>query len=279
MQNAQNKSQKWLTVSGRSKQDPSKHTHACVQWSHASVGLVQARPNHISSVSAVFGRLYGHFLAAREVSSCHTPCYMSFSQWSLATSRRCAANNWFIYSSRTRCSHLLTVCWSWRCNSVHVWLFVLDVDHPPDGVPACGSCTFYNRSQAEVLQTKCHHSWNARCNCLYSCHVMTFWNLIGSAHSLEATHRPFLLQPGNKAGCRLNDIYTWMQTKWFAYNEFMLKWPINQAQSLHWVSELSHDSLACGCMEEGEQGEGSCEGVRMWEEGGGCGGWGSVREV
>ena len=23
----------------------------------------------------------------------------------------------------------------------------------PDGVPACGSCTFYNRSQAEVLQT------------------------------------------------------------------------------------------------------------------------------
>jgi len=31
-------------VVGPSKQS-SKHTHACEQWSHASVGLTQARPN------------------------------------------------------------------------------------------------------------------------------------------------------------------------------------------------------------------------------------------
>ena len=40
----QNKSRKWLTVSGRSKQ-AKKHTHIRVQWSHASVGLTQACPN------------------------------------------------------------------------------------------------------------------------------------------------------------------------------------------------------------------------------------------
>jgi len=45
-QNMQNKSREWLTVSGRSKQAPSKHTHARVQWSRAIVGLTQARPNY-----------------------------------------------------------------------------------------------------------------------------------------------------------------------------------------------------------------------------------------
>ena len=44
----QNKSRKWFTVSGRSKQ-ASKHTHARVQWIHASVGLAQARPNKLLS--------------------------------------------------------------------------------------------------------------------------------------------------------------------------------------------------------------------------------------
>ena len=38
-----------FTVSGLSKQ-ASKHTHACAQWSHASVGLAQARPNNCTEV-------------------------------------------------------------------------------------------------------------------------------------------------------------------------------------------------------------------------------------
>jgi len=45
----QNKGQKWFTVSGQSKQaskQASKHSHARMQWSHASVGLAQARPNN-----------------------------------------------------------------------------------------------------------------------------------------------------------------------------------------------------------------------------------------
>jgi len=42
---------------------------------------------------------------------------MPFFQCSLATSGRCVVNNLFIYSSRTRYSHLLSACWSWRCNS------------------------------------------------------------------------------------------------------------------------------------------------------------------
>ena len=47
-----------------------------------------------------------------------------FSQCSLDTSERCAANNLFIHSSPTRCSRLLSACWTWRCNSSHsekVW--------------------------------------------------------------------------------------------------------------------------------------------------------------
>jgi len=43
---------------------------------------------------------------------------MPFSQCSLATSGRCAANNLFTYSSLTWYSHILSACWSWRCNSV-----------------------------------------------------------------------------------------------------------------------------------------------------------------
>jgi len=39
----QNKSQKWLTVSGRSKQ-ASKHTHARVQWSHLVWGSLRLTP-------------------------------------------------------------------------------------------------------------------------------------------------------------------------------------------------------------------------------------------
>jgi len=41
----QNKSRKWFTVSGWSKQT-NKHTHTRVQWRHPSVGLTQARPNN-----------------------------------------------------------------------------------------------------------------------------------------------------------------------------------------------------------------------------------------
>jgi len=41
-QNLQNKSRKWFMVSGWSKQTC---THTRAQWSHASVGLTQARPN------------------------------------------------------------------------------------------------------------------------------------------------------------------------------------------------------------------------------------------
>jgi len=73
---------------------------------------------HTSSVRAIFGKSLRQFLAAREVSCCHTLCWTPFFQCSLATSRRCGSNNLFIYCSCTRYSRLLSVCWSWRCNSV-----------------------------------------------------------------------------------------------------------------------------------------------------------------
>ena len=52
--------------------------------------------------------------------SCHcTLCWTPFSWGSLATGGRCVANNLSICSSRTRYSHLLFACWSWRCNSLN----------------------------------------------------------------------------------------------------------------------------------------------------------------
>ena len=65
----------------------------------------------------MFGRPYRQFLAARAVSCRHTLCWTPFSQCSLATSGRCAANNLFIYSSRTRYSCLLSAYWSCRYSS------------------------------------------------------------------------------------------------------------------------------------------------------------------
>ena len=34
-----------IKIFGKWSVQASKHTHACAQWSHASVGLAQARPN------------------------------------------------------------------------------------------------------------------------------------------------------------------------------------------------------------------------------------------
>ena len=59
---------------------------------------------NISSARAMFGRPYRQFVAAREVNCLHTLRWTPFSQCSLATSGRCASNNLFIYSSRTRYS-------------------------------------------------------------------------------------------------------------------------------------------------------------------------------
>ena len=49
---------KW---SVQASKQSSKHTHACAQWSHASVGLAQARPNKLLAVSWASGRC-GHMI-------------------------------------------------------------------------------------------------------------------------------------------------------------------------------------------------------------------------
>jgi len=49
----------------------------------------------------------GDHIGRGDVSCHHTLYWTPFSQCSLATSVRCAATNLFIYSSRTRYSHLL----------------------------------------------------------------------------------------------------------------------------------------------------------------------------
>ena len=57
------------------------------------------------------------FLASREVSCHHTLRWMPFFKCTLASSRRCVANNFFIYSSHPRYSRLVAASWSWKCNS------------------------------------------------------------------------------------------------------------------------------------------------------------------
>ena len=59
----------------------------------------------------------GDHIGCREVSCHHTLYWTPFSQCPLATSARCAANNLFICSSRTRYSHL-SACWIWRWNNI-----------------------------------------------------------------------------------------------------------------------------------------------------------------
>ena len=65
----------------------------------------------------MFGRQSSLFLAAREVSCHHTLRWTPFFKCTSASSRRCAANNLFIYSSHPRYSRLVTASWSWNCNS------------------------------------------------------------------------------------------------------------------------------------------------------------------
>ena len=62
-------------------------------------------------------RILGDHIGCREVSCHHTLYWTPFSQCPLATSARCAANNLFICSSRTRYSHL-SACWIWRWNNI-----------------------------------------------------------------------------------------------------------------------------------------------------------------
>ena len=65
----------------------------------------------------MFGRQSILFVTAREASCHHTLHWTPFFKCTLASSRRCAANNLFIYSSRPRYSRLVAASWSWKCNS------------------------------------------------------------------------------------------------------------------------------------------------------------------
>ena len=49
-----------FSLSGRSNQ-ASKHTPACAQWSHASVGLAQARPKYIATTPTVYSFRHGFY--------------------------------------------------------------------------------------------------------------------------------------------------------------------------------------------------------------------------
>ena len=64
----------------------------------------------------MFGRREDCFVASREASCHHTLRWMPFFKWSLASSWRYVANNFFICSSRPRYSHLVAASWSWKCN-------------------------------------------------------------------------------------------------------------------------------------------------------------------
>jgi len=55
-------------------------------------------------------------LGKRVVTTPFAERHFSSVLWPL--SRRCAANNLFIYSSRPRHSRLVAASWSWKCNSV-----------------------------------------------------------------------------------------------------------------------------------------------------------------
>jgi len=65
----------------------------------------------------MFGRQSSLFLTAREASCHNTLRWTPFFKCTLASSRRCVANNLFIYSSRPRFSRLVAASWSWKCNS------------------------------------------------------------------------------------------------------------------------------------------------------------------
>ena len=65
----------------------------------------------------MFGRQSSLFLTARKASCHHTLRWMPLFKCTLASSRRCAANNLFIYSSRPWYSRLVAASWSWKCNS------------------------------------------------------------------------------------------------------------------------------------------------------------------
>jgi len=43
----------WFKIFGKWLVAPSKHTHPCAQWSHASVGLAQACPNYDAIIKSV----------------------------------------------------------------------------------------------------------------------------------------------------------------------------------------------------------------------------------
>ena len=80
-------------VSGRSKQaikQSSKHTHACAQWSHASVGLAQARPNYFS---------LGALSKRKDCSGAVSISNKCTSEWYSKANRKCAYIPRAVYTS------------------------------------------------------------------------------------------------------------------------------------------------------------------------------------
>ena len=87
----------------------------------------------------MFGRQSSLFLAAREASCHHTVRWRPLFKCTMTCSRRCAAKNLFIYSSRPRCSRLVAALWSRKCNSVSNEKGLRNAFRRPGGFAAAGS--------------------------------------------------------------------------------------------------------------------------------------------